>query len=173
MNLSEKIYQCRKEAGLSQEALAEQIGVSRQSVSKWETGEADPEIAKLKLLSTTFNVSVDWLLSEEDTPKTPHSKIEENENPSTHKALHTIGWIIGIGVSLFGGYLVFAGVILRLAITQLLPTLMGTDDMILIGGRPEPISALTPYFNIIPILGAVILIAGIVLIIFLWKRRKK
>lgn len=38
MRLSEKIYYCRKKAGLSQEALAEQIGVSRQAVSKWETG---------------------------------------------------------------------------------------------------------------------------------------
>ena len=38
MKLNEKIYWCRKRAGLSQEALAEHIGVSRQSISKWETG---------------------------------------------------------------------------------------------------------------------------------------
>ena len=38
MNLQEKIYDCRKKAGLSQEALAEKIGVSRQAISKWETG---------------------------------------------------------------------------------------------------------------------------------------
>ena len=38
MKLSEKIYQCRKKAGLSQEALAAQLGVSRQAVSKWELG---------------------------------------------------------------------------------------------------------------------------------------
>ena len=38
MKLNEKIYWCRKRAGLSQEALAERIGVSRQSISKWETG---------------------------------------------------------------------------------------------------------------------------------------
>lgn len=123
MNLSEKIYQCRKEAGLSQETLAEQIGVSRQSVSKWETGEADPEIAKLKLLSETFHVSVDWLLSEEDTPETPQPKTDgyneslscssassdsdlNNKNQScssTRNVLHIIGWIISIVASLFGG----------------------------------------------------------------------
>lgn len=40
MNLSEKIYQCRRKAGLSQEALAERLGVSRQAVSKWETGDS-------------------------------------------------------------------------------------------------------------------------------------
>ena len=38
MKLHEKIYYCRKKAGLSQEALAEKIGVSRQAISKWETG---------------------------------------------------------------------------------------------------------------------------------------
>ena len=38
MKLNEKIYACRKKAGLSQEALAERIGVSRQAISKWETG---------------------------------------------------------------------------------------------------------------------------------------
>ena len=40
MKLPEKILYCRKRAGLSQEALAERLGVSRQAVSKWETGEA-------------------------------------------------------------------------------------------------------------------------------------
>ena len=43
--LSEQILKKRKEAGLSQEALAEQLGVSRQAVSKWEVGEANPDIA--------------------------------------------------------------------------------------------------------------------------------
>ena len=38
MKLNEKIYHCRKKAGYSQEALAEKIGVSRQAISKWETG---------------------------------------------------------------------------------------------------------------------------------------
>ena len=45
MNLSEKILYCRKKAGLSQEALAEKLGVSRQAISKWETGESVPEAA--------------------------------------------------------------------------------------------------------------------------------
>ena len=40
MKLNEKIYDCRRRAGLSQEALAERIGVSRQAISKWETGDS-------------------------------------------------------------------------------------------------------------------------------------
>ncbi len=65
MKLSDKIYHCRKKAGLSQEALAEKIGVSRQAISKWETGEAAPEISKLPLLARTFDVTADWLLDDE------------------------------------------------------------------------------------------------------------
>ena len=48
MKLYEKITLYRKKNGLSQEELAEKIGVSRQAVSKWETGDALPEITKLK-----------------------------------------------------------------------------------------------------------------------------
>lgn len=65
MDLQNKIYTCRKNAGLSQEALAERIGVSRQAISKWETGEATPEVAKLLSLAKTFGVTTDWMLSDE------------------------------------------------------------------------------------------------------------
>ena len=59
MNLSEKILYCRKKAGLSQEALAEKLGVSRQAISKWETGESVPELSKLVLLARAFDVTTD------------------------------------------------------------------------------------------------------------------
>ena len=65
MKLSDKIWVCRKKASLSQEALAEKIGVSRQAISKWETGEAAPEITKLPLLARAFSVTADWLLDDE------------------------------------------------------------------------------------------------------------
>ena len=64
MKLHEKIMIYRKKNGLSQEGLAEKIGVSRQAVSKWETGEALPEVTKLKALAETLGVSVDFLLDE-------------------------------------------------------------------------------------------------------------
>lgn len=68
MKFSEKIIWCRKKSGLSQEMLAEKVGVSRQAVSKWETGESEPEISKLKVLAEIFGVTVDWLLSESEEP---------------------------------------------------------------------------------------------------------
>lgn len=53
----------RKRSGISQEKLAEELDVSRQSVSKWETGQAMPESDKLVLLSKYFGVSVDELIN--------------------------------------------------------------------------------------------------------------
>lgn len=84
MKLYEKIYYCRKKAGLSQEALAEKIGVSRQAISKWETGEATPELNKLPLLTSTFGVTYDWLLTDSDEETVVSDKPEnisiKNEN---------------------------------------------------------------------------------------------
>ena len=65
MKLHDKIYELRKKEALSQEALAEKLGVSRQSVSKWETGEATPEASKLLAFSKIFGVTTDYLLNDE------------------------------------------------------------------------------------------------------------
>ena len=62
MTVGERIQQLRKAAGLSQEQLAEQLDVSRQSVSKWELNDAAPEIPKIIALSELFGVSTDELL---------------------------------------------------------------------------------------------------------------
>lgn len=66
MTIGERIAQKRKELGLSQEALGEKMGVSRQSIYKWESDTALPEIEKLVKLGREFGVSVGWLLGEED-----------------------------------------------------------------------------------------------------------
>ena len=56
MTLNNKITYCRKKAGMSQEGLAEVIGVSRQAISKWETGESGLDVIEMDI--TTVNVSV-------------------------------------------------------------------------------------------------------------------
>ena len=66
MTLGQRIAQKRKELGLSQEALGEQLGLSRQSIYKWESDSSVPEIEKLIALSKLFDVSVGWLLGVED-----------------------------------------------------------------------------------------------------------
>ena len=62
MNISDRIQSLRKKKGLSQYDLADEMGVSRQAVSKWENGQSIPDIEKIILLSDYFNVSTDYII---------------------------------------------------------------------------------------------------------------
>ncbi|MBQ9141764.1 MAG: helix-turn-helix transcriptional regulator [Lachnospiraceae bacterium] len=75
MTFGERLYQIRKEANLSQEELAELMDVSRQSVSKWESDKAYPEMTRLLFLSDYFHVSLDYLMrgTEEEQTKQEES----------------------------------------------------------------------------------------------------
>ena len=82
MNISEKILKLRKEKGLSQEAFAEKLGVSRQSVSKWESSGALPDIDKIIAMSELFGVSTDYLLKDEMTePAVQEEPVREEPVP--------------------------------------------------------------------------------------------
>lgn len=74
---SEKLLELRRREGLSQEQLADRLGVTRQSVSKWESGAAVPELTKLVALSDLFGVSVDYLVKDH---------LEEPERPAGEPA---------------------------------------------------------------------------------------
>ena len=71
MTTGQRIAQKRKELELSQEALGAELGVSRQSIYKWESDAALPEIDKLVALSRRFGVTVGWLLGVEDAAEPP------------------------------------------------------------------------------------------------------
>lgn len=77
MLMSDKIIELRKKNGWSQEALAEKLNVSRQSVSKWETGESIPDVDRIVELSRIFGVSTDYLLKNE--PIENQSSVSERE----------------------------------------------------------------------------------------------
>lgn len=62
MNIADRIQHLRKSKGISQEELAEKIGVSRQAVSKWESEQSIPDIEKIILLSDYFEITTDFLL---------------------------------------------------------------------------------------------------------------
>lgn len=66
MQFCEKLTELRRKTGLSQEQLADRLGVTRQSVSKWESGAAMPELGKLIALSELFGVSIDYLVKDGD-----------------------------------------------------------------------------------------------------------
>lgn len=69
MTLGEKIYKLRTGQGLSQEVFGENLGVSRQSVSKWETDQSVPELEKIVAISELFGVTTDYLLKEDEINK--------------------------------------------------------------------------------------------------------
>lgn len=64
MTLREKLIVLRDKAGITQMALAHQLGVSRQAVTRWESGETTPSMDKLKALAKIYDVSLDWLCSD-------------------------------------------------------------------------------------------------------------
>jgi transcriptional regulator with XRE-family HTH domain len=68
LNIEDRIQELRKRKGLSQEQLADVLGVSRQAVSKWESGQSLPEIEKLIAMSALFEATVDYILKGEGPP---------------------------------------------------------------------------------------------------------
>ena len=62
MNMADRIQYLRKTKGLSQEELADKIGVSRQAVSKWESEQSTPDIEKIIIMSELFEVTTDYIL---------------------------------------------------------------------------------------------------------------
>lgn len=80
MSIADRIQTLRKSKGISQEELADKIGVSRQAVSKWESGQSAPDIEKIILLSEFFGVTTDFLLKgikpvAEETKSKPDARI--------------------------------------------------------------------------------------------------
>ena len=162
MKLNEKIAYYRRTKKLSQEELATHVGVSRQAVSKWELGEASPDIGKLLALSKAFGVTTDHLLNEDEEPE--RDAPPEPESASTFQApppppqdtpgsnlpgfigkmVRRWGWLAGIYIALQGAGVALVGIIARWGFTTL-----------------------------ILVIGIAAVIAGLLLAYVLWKRGKK
>ena len=115
MTLSEKILYYRKSAGLSQEELAARVGVSRQAVSKWETGESTPELNKVVLLARAFQITTDQLLSPEAPsssapPPSSHAPSSKYQAiPFFGRMVRRWGWLAGVYLFLQGAGLALVG----------------------------------------------------------------
>ena len=103
MNFPEKLYSLRKSKNFSQDELAEKLGVSRQAVSRWEMGTAEPSAQNLIELSNLFGVSIDYLLKDEAPPEAKE-KEREGENresaPSPIKAKRKCEGLFVVSVGL-------------------------------------------------------------------------
>lgn len=84
LTLGKKIYKLRKENGLSQEQLAEKLDVSRQAISKWETG-VNPDINNIIKLSEFFDCSTDYLLGKDDLKNNKEKLFSDTYNIKEHK----------------------------------------------------------------------------------------
>ena len=81
MILADKIVSLRKKAGWSQEDLAEKLGVTRQSVSKWEGAQSVPDMDKVVMMSRLFGVTTDYLLKDELEEEAPCAAAEDADTP--------------------------------------------------------------------------------------------
>lgn len=81
MILADKIVSLRKKAGWSQEDLAENLGVTRQSVSKWEGAQSVPDMDKVVTMSRLFGVSTDFLLKDELEEEAPCAAAQDDDTP--------------------------------------------------------------------------------------------
>lgn len=88
MSLGNSLFQARKKCGLSQEAVAEKLGVSRQTVSKWETDETVPDIRQSKKIAVLYHVSLDELIDFDIDLK----EIQEAIDRTTEKVEEKINW---------------------------------------------------------------------------------
>ena len=88
MDFNNRLYQLRKQKGLSQEELANRLNVSRQTVSKWEVGDSTPEMEKLVAISDLFDVSLDALvMGKEEKNEAKESKNSEFATVLNEKVL--------------------------------------------------------------------------------------
>ena len=92
MNLGNNLFQARKKAGLSQEKVAEKLGVSRQTISKWETDETLPDIYQSKRLSSLYNLSLDKLIDFDMEVKEIEHVIEHYDEEKTRNVDWTKAW---------------------------------------------------------------------------------
>ena len=191
MKLHEKIYYYRKKAGLSQDALAEKLGVSRQAISKWETAESVPETGKLAALASALGISVDWLLSEEEPEGETNGAREydpgEGRPLMPEDLAETLpglirllvrrwGWLAGIYVIRYGAIVFFGGALVNL-IT--LPSLKRSQQLVdeypflsdVYGMTGTEGNLLTIVATIVTVFGLAVVIAGIALTVYLRKRR--
>ena len=164
MTLGERIAYYRKKAGYSQEGLAERLGVSRQAISKWETGEATPDAERIIVLAAALGISTDTLLLGKEEPERPYTEAETVRQPAPtpewldHLPRHIgrlfreKGYIAGYIVAAQGLGILLVGLLARF------------------GSMSAAFRFPIIFADILCILGGIVIIGGVALAI-IWKKR--
>ena len=199
MTLGEKIQYYRKQSKLSQEELAARVGVSRQAVSKWELGEATPEVDKLVALAKAFGVTTDELLSsEEPEAETPPLPPPPPEPPYYSRRglwgleglIRRYGWLAGVYIALSGAGITLVGGLARYAFYKMFQITVGDrfnsmgwdvslpsefdGYMGLSTGMISPAGTVfSTMATVILVIGVVTMIAGAALAVYLYRKGRK
>ena len=144
MNLSDRIQYLRKARGISQEGLADQLGVSRQAVSKWESEQSMPDLDKIISMSDYFEVTTDYLLKGIE----PVVQKEEEQSIKHRRIASNICYQLSLG---FIGLGIILSIILAdfLKISVLLtPVLIVQGVGLLVWGTGRNLSEVRPSFQV-------------------------
>ena len=116
MKFNEKLIELRKTKGLSQEELGNELGVSRQTVSKWELGQIYPDFQKLVILSDFFNISLDKLIKDIDLDDVRENNSDNEKVSKMYEDFQTAKTALNYLLNFFA----FIGVVGILAIIALI-----------------------------------------------------
>ena len=144
MNLSDRIQYLRKARSISQEGLADQLGVSRQAVSKWESEQSMPDLDKIISMSDYFEVTTDYLLKGIE----PVVQKEEEQSIEHRRIASNICYQLSLG---FVGLGIILSIILAdfLKISVLLtPVLIVQGVGLLVWGTGRNLSEIRPSFQV-------------------------
>lgn len=179
MKLGEKISTLRRKQGLSQEELAVRLNVTRQAVSKWETGTSVPELETLVALAKIFGVTTDYLLSVEEVPE--RTEPPRHSNPDfldrlpgfVGQLFRRYGWLGGVYLAISGAGFLGMGFLSRLVLNGMFgnPGIFGTaaaDPFFAEIIRNNPIYTMGTFLMI---LGVVMIASGVILALWLRKRK--
>ena len=190
MTLGERIAYYRKKAGYSQEGLAEQLNVSRQAISKWETGEATPDAERIIALAAVLGISTDTLLlGKEEPAANPYTEAETVRQPAPtpewldHLPRHIgrlfreKGYIAGYIVAAQGLGVLLVGLLARFGFGSILSIENNAWGMLGSWGSMSGMGNMSAAFrfplifaDILCILGGIFIIGGVALAI-IWKKR--
>ena len=183
MTLGEHIAYYRKKAGYSQEGLAERLNVSRQAISKWETGEATPDAERIIALARVLGVTTDALLLGKEEPERLYTETETVRQPAPmpewldHLPRHIgrlfreKGYIAGYIVAAQGLGVLLVGLLAQFGFRSILaPVQNGTFGWGAFGGMSAAFRFPIIFSDIICVLGGIVIIGGVALAI-IWKRR--
>ena len=190
MTLGERIAYYRKKAGYSQEGLAEQLNVSRQAISKWETGEATPDAERIIALAAALGISTDTLLlGKEEPAANPYTEAETVRQPAPtpewldHLPRHIgrlfreKGYIAGYIVAAQGLGILLVGLLARFGFGSILSMQNSAWSSVGSWGSIDGMGSMSAAFrfpiifaDIICVLGGIVIIGGVALAI-IWKKR--